>query len=52
VKVQTDTTTTTRGGKVQKFGSTAVTSTLWILGGLLAAFIIAAAIAWYVWKRT
>jgi hypothetical protein len=29
-----------------------VTSTLWILGGLLAAFIIAAAIAWYVWKRT
>jgi hypothetical protein len=29
-----------------------VTSTLWILGGLLAVFIIAAAIAWYVWKRT
>jgi hypothetical protein len=29
-----------------------VISTLWILGGLLAAFIVAAAIAWYVWKRT
>jgi hypothetical protein len=27
-------------------------STLWILGGLLAAFIVATAIAWYVWKRT
>jgi hypothetical protein len=29
-----------------------VTSTIWILGGLFAAFIVAAAIAWYVWKRT